>query len=173
MDNQRRFIIMSIMRPFSSMVDEINQLFNEMERGLYSPQYGRSRGRMRQGGRTGGVGGGGDLESVWAPPVDVIEEDNQVVVRALVPGVQPDTLEIEAENDTLSLTGQTTMDMPEESQGNYHMCELPSGRIYRKVPLPAHVQSDKAQARFENGLLTVILPKSEESRRHRIQVKGK
>lgn len=150
---------MSLMRPISSIQQDINRIFNEMEQQMFSPFLTRTRRRRR-------AEEGGEMEQVWAPPIDIIDEEDKLKIQAFVPGIKPENLDIEVDKDTLTLRGES----PWEEHGDYYACELPHGKVYRQIRLPLDVQSEKAQANFENGLLTITLPKSAETRRHRIKV---
>lgn len=150
---------MSLMRPFSTIREDLNRIFNEMDQEFLSPWLG-GRGRTELGGQ---------VATVWAPAVDVIEAENEVQVKAQVPGIRPEELDIEVENNMLTLSGEHT-EREEETRGNVYRKEICYGKFFRRVPLPTDVDPNKADARFENGMLTVRLPKSAESRRHKIKV---
>lgn len=155
---------MSLMRPFSSVRDDLNQIFNEMERGLFSP--------MRPGRGQHGEFGNTDLITALIPPVDVVDEGDKIRVKALLPDVKPEELEIEIDMNSLILHGETTH-QEEEKQGNVYRREIVQGSVYRRIPLPSEVQPEQAKAEFENGALTIILPKSQEAKRHKIKAKRK
>ncbi len=152
---------MSLIRPFSSIRKDFNRLFSEMDQEFYAPWSGRER--------SGGRGQQQEMMNVWAPAIDVIEEENRVVVRAQVPGIRPEDLDIEVDTHTLTISGKTSQQV-EEEKGNVYRREIVSGRFYRQVGLPAEVKGDQAQAHFENGILRIELPKSEQSRRHKIKL---
>jgi HSP20 family protein len=153
---------MSLMRPFSSIRDDIDRMFREMEREFLTPI--RGRGGYAEPGTT-------DISTVWAPAIDMVEENNNILLKVQVPGIRPEDLDIEVENNTVTLSGESRQ-REEETKGNVYRQEICYGRFYRRVPLPTEVQADKAKANFEHGLLTISLPKSEETRRHKIKVGG-
>lgn len=103
-------------------------------------------------------------------PIEAYVTENEIVVRAAVPGLQPDQVEITIEGDTLTLRGE--FPRPVENV-NYIFAERPWGRFTRTLQLNVPVQADKAEATFENGLLTLSLPKAEAVRPKTIRIKSK
>jgi HSP20 family protein len=122
-----------------------------------------------------GAGGaeGAGLSRGWAPQIDVWEQDDQFIVRADVPGVEPEDLELYCTEDSLILRGESRSSEEREERG-YHRRERRYGRFERVVPLPAQVDRDKIQASFRNGVLEVKLPCTEASSRRmqRIPIQG-
>jgi HSP20 family protein len=111
-------------------------------------------------------------EGEWAFPVDVYETDEAVVVKAALPGMNPDDVEISLSNDALTIRGEVKQEEKTERE-NYYRRELRYGSFARTVPLPTRVDQERAEAEFENGLLTVTLPKAEELRPKSIKVRVK
>ena len=107
-----------------------------------------------------------------SPAVDVEETENEVIVRAEVPGLEKDEFSIELENDTLVLRGEKKH-KEEHKDRNIHHIECRYGRFDRRIALPAEVQTDKANAEYKNGVLNITLPKAESSKRKAITVKVK
>lgn len=103
------------------------------------------------------------------PKVDVVERDDEVVVRAEVPGVQKDDLDVSVTDNTVTIKGSTRKEEKEE-EGDYYRCEISRGSFSRTVTLPADVNGDKAAAQFQDGVLELTLPKEARSRRRRIEV---
>ena len=103
------------------------------------------------------------------PRVDVIERDREVLVRAEVPGVNKEDLEISVAERSVTIRGSTRHEQREES-GDYHRREIAQGSFTRTVSLPAEVDPEKASARFENGILELTLPRAERARRKTIKV---
>ncbi len=104
-----------------------------------------------------------------AIPVDVREEGNTYVVHATIPGVNPNDISITVQGNVLTLRGQTQLE-EERREQNYIMRERRSGTFYRAITLPEDVNADQAQARYENGVLTIALPKAEQQGPRRIQI---
>jgi HSP20 family protein len=105
-------------------------------------------------------------------PLDVAETENEFIVKASLPGVRPEDVQITVQGDTLSIRGEAKAE--EEKQGvHYHLRERRFGQFQRTVTLSTPISADKAQAQFENGVLTLILPKAEEAKPKQIKIAGK
>jgi len=115
------------------------------------------------------------LESVqdWnAPAVDLYQTANDVIVKASLPGMKAEDIQISITGDVLTMSGE----MKEEKEVDevaYHLRERRFGRFSRTIQLPSAVITDKGSAVFENGVLTLTLPKAEETRAKTIAVKVK
>lgn len=107
-----------------------------------------------------------------SPSVDVEETDNEVIVRAEIPGLEKEEFSIELEDNLLILRGEKKQ-QSEHKDRNVHRVECSYGRFDRRIGLPADVQTDKATAEYKNGVLNVTLPKAETSKRKAITVKVK
>jgi HSP20 family protein len=103
------------------------------------------------------------------PKVDVIDRDEEVVVRAEVPGVTKDDLEVTVTDNVVTIKGETSHEEKEE-KGDYYRSEISRGAFSRSVTLPSNVSSDKATANFSDGVLELNLPKVEKSRRHTVKI---
>jgi len=106
------------------------------------------------------------------PSVDMYQTENEVVVKASLPGMKADDIQLSVVGDVFTLRGEIKTD-DEIKEASYHIRERRSGIFARSMPLPAAVQADKARAEFENGVLTLTLPKAEETRPKTIMVKAK
>ena len=106
-------------------------------------------------------------------PIDVIENDNEYLVRASVAGFDPEQLEITFENNTLTIKGEIKEENKDEQQGRYHIRERYAGTFYRSVSLPGQIYQNKISAETDNGVLTIHLPKKPEAQPKRIEVKPK
>jgi HSP20 family protein len=104
--------------------------------------------------------------------VDVYETDDDVVVKSAVPGIKPEELDITVTGDTLTIKGETKSEQ-EVKEENYVRREMRYGSFSRTVALPSSIVADKAKAEFENGMLTLTLPKAEEVKPKAIKVKAK
>ena len=104
--------------------------------------------------------------------LDMYETDEAVVVKASVPGVKPEDVEVSVVGDTLTIRGEIKADEKVEN-GQYLCRELARGRFARSVSLPGLVQADKAKAEIENGILTIQVPKVEEAKPKVIKVKSR
>ena len=108
----------------------------------------------------------------WAPAVDVAENDTEVTVRAEIPGVDPEDLEITVSQGSLVLAGEKKESHEESGAGFFHT-ETRYGSFRRSIPLPEAVDPQQVEAEYSNGVLTVCLKKSPSSPAKRIEVKVK
>ncbi len=104
-------------------------------------------------------------------PMDVIQEGDELIVRASLPGVPPDEIEVTIEDGLLTIAGATA-DETEKREGEYLLRERRSGRFRRALRLPSSVDADKAAPTCENGVLTIALPKREERKARRLEIKS-
>jgi len=103
------------------------------------------------------------------PSVDVIEHDDEVVVRAAVPGYRKEELSASVEDGMLTIEGETRAEKKEEKE-DYYRCEISRGAFSRSVGLPASVDGSKAKATVKDGVLELTLPKAEKAKRHSIAI---
>ena len=141
---------MSVSRwdPFQDLLaiqDEMNQVF----------------GRARQG-----QGGG----RVWAPALDISERKDAYLVTVELPGVEADDLEITLEDGLLTIQGERHF-AHDSSEQQFHRVERRYGAFRRSITLPAHVMAEGIQASADNGVLQILVPKAEEAKPKRIQVR--
>jgi HSP20 family protein len=116
---------------------------------------------------TGGPAHGGTGAALL--PLDVSENENEFVVKASLPGVKPEDVQITIHGETLTIQGETNLE--EEKKGDHwHLRERRFGSFHRSISLSTPVDSDKAQATFEHGVLTLTLPKSEAAKPRQIKV---
>ncbi len=109
----------------------------------------------------------------WSvPAVDMYQTDDDVVVKATIPGFKADDVQINVTGDILTLRGEVKRE-EEKKDKAWHIREQRWGSFERSIALPTAVVADKARAEFENGILTVTLPKAEEVKPKTITVKAK
>lgn len=138
-------------RELRSLQDEVNRLFN----------VGITRS-----------GNGEDIvRGAWTPSVDIFENQDKIVLEAELAGMNPEDVDISIENNIITLKGERKFEKNEESE-NYHRVERSYGSFVRSFTLPRTVVSDEAEANFENGILKVTLPKREEAKARKIEIKG-
>ncbi len=111
-------------------------------------------------------------EGVWQPLVDIYEDSETVVIKAELPGMEQKDIEVKIENNTLVLRGERKHDQ-EIQKENYHRIERFYGTFQRSFSLPQTVDQEKVQATCDKGVLTVILPKKEETKPKQITVEVK
>jgi HSP20 family protein len=114
----------------------------------------------------------GLLEGAWSPLVDVFEDKNNVRVRAEMPGLKKEEIEVSVQGQMLILKGERRREL-DENKNNVHRIERTYGRFHRTVSLPCQVNSDQVKATYKDGILDIALPKKEESKPKQIQVDGK
>ena len=112
------------------------------------------------------------LNGFAVPAMDLYQDDNEVVVKATLPGVKPEDLHISVTGDILTIRGEAKEDTSPNGF-SYHVRERRFGSFSRSLALPTAVLPEKAQAEFENGILTLTLPKAEEVKPKTITVKAK
>ncbi len=139
--------------PYSSSTDVFGSMIEDMFR----------RPLVGWGGRLGG----GNL--MRAPDADVIETEDQIRVTVELPGMTVEDVDLSLENNVLTLSGEKKEERHDEGD-TWHLSERRYGRFSRSFVLPRDVEHDKIEARFDNGVLTVTIPKSEKARRRRIQI---
>lgn len=145
----------SLMRRLS---EDVDRLFDS----LFGSRTGTGEGRWQ------GLFG----ESAWAPEIEAFERDGKLVVRADLPGVEPEDVEVELRDDALVISGERRADR-EREEGRAYMRELRYGRFYRSIPLPQGVPAESATATYLNGVLTVEIeaPRESRTRGRRIEVR--
>jgi HSP20 family protein len=138
--------------PFSNLMTaqrEFDRLFKE----AFTPFFGESELSTR----------------TWAPPVDIYETENDIVLTAELPGVDPKNVDVKVEDSTLYLKGERKFEKEVKNE-NYHRVERSYGSFARSFSLPNSINSDKVKAEFKDGLLTLTLPKREESKPRTIKI---
>ena len=120
------------------------------------------------------LGGSGGSRSTLmrAPETDVVETEREIRVMVEMPGLKRDNIDIDIENNVLTIRGEKREERQEGEEGKYHIAERRYGTFTRSFVLPRDVDSEDIQARFEDGVLNVTIPKSERARRRRIEVGG-
>ena len=114
----------------------------------------------------------GAMPAAWSEPaLDVYETPETVVVQAAVPGVAPDQVEITVQGNYFAISGQTKTESQTEDK-NYLRRETRSGSFSRVLELPAGLQTDKADAKFQDGVVTITFPKAEQVKPKRIPVQA-
>ena len=111
----------------------------------------------------------GEITSAWTPACDIFEDQNQLKLVLELPGVSSQDVKISLENNTLTIRGEKRQAAEEKSE-RVHRYERSYGSFERRFSLPSTVDPERIEAGFENGLLTVTLPKSERARPREIPV---
>lgn len=111
-------------------------------------------------------------DRMWSPEVDVHETDNEVVIKAEIPGMDQKDVNITVKDNVLTLKGEKKKE-EEVKEANYHRLERSYGTFARTFTLPSMVLADKASAKYKNGVLSITLPKTEEVKPKEIAVEVK
>ncbi|MBP2305225.1 Hsp20 family protein [Azospirillum melinis] len=134
-------------------------------------EMGRLLGEAARGG--GALVQTAETPAIMAPRIDISESESDIKVRAELPGVDPQDVEVTATEDLLTIRGEKRV-VRDEGQEHFHLVERAYGAFVRNIRLPFKVDPGQVQANFENGVLTIALPKPTElqPRTSRIEVKG-
>lgn len=117
--------------------------------------------------------GRGDAMSAWTPAVDVSENEKELRLEIELPGINPNEVELTAENGVLTIRGEKRSERKEgDEESRYHMVERSYGSFMRSFQLPQGLDQTKIQASYNNGILSVHLPKTALPQPHRIQIGG-
>jgi HSP20 family protein len=147
---------LSPFRGFYDMQSEMNRMFDEMFGNLV-----RSGGRQQ-----------GERPTQWAPSLDVLQEDGDIVVRAELPGVKQEDVDITFQNGVLTISGERKAEQQRQGSG-YYVRERRYGSFRRSVQLPQDVDESKINARFQDGVLEVrVAGAGAEQEPKRIQIEG-
>jgi HSP20 family protein len=134
---------------------ELDTLQSEMNR-VFDAFFG---GRPVNGGAT----------RRWVPAMDLVEDEDHLVLRADLPGLSEDDVEIEVKDNVLTVSGERRAEEKKEDEG-YYRVERAFGSFHRSLTLPEGVDADRVSADFDNGVLEVRIPKPEERKPHRVQI---
>jgi HSP20 family protein len=138
-------------RDLRSLQDEVNRLF--------STNLSRA------------FGDEGIARGAWMPNVDIYENKDQIVLEAELPGMNREDFDLSIENNIITLRGERRFEKKDDGD-NYHRVERAYGTFTRSFTLPQTVSAETANAEYKNGVLRVTLPKREEVKARRIEVKG-
>lgn len=137
---------------------DMETLHQQMNR-LFDPALGRQSGW-----------GESDLMSgVWAPPVDIEETGDRLIVRAEIPGMKPEDIDVRVENGVLTIRGERRFET-ERKERNFHRVERSYGTFTRSFTLPTTISTEDVRTRYENGVLELEMTKREEAKPRRIQI---
>lgn len=108
----------------------------------------------------------------WSPAVDIYETENELVLKADVPEVDPKDIDVRVENQTLTISGERKFEQEKESKG-FHRIERSYGNFVRSFAVPNTFDTEKISADFKNGVLRVSLPKKEAAKPRQVKVEVK
>ncbi len=153
--NKSRSPVRAESSPLSTLRTEIDRLFDSVMRDPF-------------GALDWAFPGGRD----WAPTVDVAESENEVTVRAEIPGIDPKDLEVNITGNQLVLAGEKK-EWSEKKEKDFYQSESRSGSFRRTIPLPPSVDAEKVEAEYANGVLTIHLQKTQKTPPKKVDVKVK
>jgi HSP20 family protein len=141
----------SFMRRFSEEMDRLFEDFGFGGSALFSPSFSR---------------GFEETAFDWSPQTEVFQRGGELIVRADLPGMTKDNINVDIEDDQIVIRGERRDEREESEEGFYHT-ERSYGSFYRAIPLPPGIDADQANAIFNNGVLEITLPLPEQTRRGR------
>jgi HSP20 family protein len=150
---------------FDRMSQEMDQMFDRMTRGLGYPGSMLARNPLRASSRQG-------MQGIWSPRIEAVQKGDRFVVRAELPGLKKEDVQVELTEDAISIHGERREEREEEREGYYHS-EREYGQFQRTIPLPEGVIGESAQASFRDGVLEISMqaPPAEATRGRRLEIK--
>ncbi len=140
------------------MLEDMDRLFEDSGSARFGPTGGRDLERQVQRG------------ALWAPRVEVFERDGRLVVRADLPGLNKEDVQVEVTDDAITIEGERRQEREIEGAGTYRS-EVSYGSFFRAIPLPEGAHADDAEARFANGVLEITVPlEQQRTQAKRLQV---
>lgn len=108
----------------------------------------------------------------FIPPVDIYQDENSVIAEMPIPKIDPEKIDVNIENDVLTISGNTE-DKEEVKRENYYRKEVREGNFSRSVRLPMSVKAEESEAESKDGMLKIIMPKAEKTKQKKISVNVK
>ena len=133
--------------PFHSLWHEMDRIFDRFDRLFYGVEHELDLRPFR------GVYGG-----AFTPLIDVVERDKEYIVTAELPGLEEKDIELKLTEDSLTIKGEK-----KKEEEEYYYMERYYGKFTRTIPFPYKIETDKVEAKFHNGILTIIIPKKLEA----------
>jgi HSP20 family protein len=154
----------------TSPFEFFDRIFDEMDRRW--GRLTRDFGFPQRSWLSGGPWSSGGRETLWAPRIEAFQKGDRFIVRAELPGLKKDDIEVELTDDALTVHGERREEHQEEREGYYHS-ERQYGQFHRTIPLPEGVIGESAQASFRDGVLEVSMQAapSEANRGRRLEIK--
>ena len=142
--------------PFSALqhlADEMDRMFGD---------FGFARRPMASLWREAGA-------DVWTPDVEILQKDNELTIRADLPGLKKDEVSVEVSDSAVTIQGERKREHKEEREG-YYRSERSYGSFYRVIPLPEGAMTDQAKAQFHDGVLEITMPAPPSQRGRRLEI---
>jgi len=159
-------------REVEALNNEMNRLFSRLSGTAFSGMGGFNSTENSSGNGSSGNGSssGSHNDNQWLLPMDVVETQDSIKLRTALPGVNPDDVNIEINDNQLTLSA-TRHDEEHLENGGYRWIEQQYGTFSRSVTLPRYVDTERIEATFNNGLLELIVPKKETAKPRRVELK--
>ncbi len=141
--------------PFREMDEEMERLFEEWPFRWVTPWSRRAL-----------------VAREWAPRIDMFDREDKVVIKAELPGMSKEDIDISITGNVLTIKGEHKVE-EEVKDEDYYCCERYRGTFYRAIQLPSGLETDKIEANYENGILEITLPKAPEVKPKKVTVKVK
>lgn len=155
----QKSVPMRALSPFDEMEERMTRLFEDyFPRGWMRP-FHWGHPMMREFPRF----------EMKMPNVDIIDRDNEIILKAEIPGVDKEDLRLSIDEDTVTISGKTSHEEKEE-KGDYFRSEIHRGSFIRTIALPREVNGAKAKASFKDGILELTMPKLEKSKRVTVNI---
>jgi HSP20 family protein len=139
-------------RMLERFADEMDRIFDDFGFGRAVPSSRLSRGAMRPWSRAGG-----EQWTAWTPDIEMFHRNDQLVLRADLPGLTKDDVKVDVTDDAITIQGERKQEHQEEQEGVYRS-ERTYGSFLRSIPLPEGVIADQAKATFKDGVLEITMP---------------
>jgi HSP20 family protein len=110
-----------------------------------------------------------DFTTTWTPAIELEDTDDNLILRAEIPGIEGKDLDVQVSKEAVSIAGETRHESRTEDRG-YFRSEFRYGKFQRTIPLPVPVKNDQVKAEFKNGILTLTLPKVEEAKNRVVKI---
>ena len=111
-------------------------------------------------------------EMGWAPAIEVFDQEDKLVVKAELPGMKEEDIDVSVEGNSLAIRGERKAET-EVKEEDYHCCERSYGSFFRSIVLPSHMDTAKIEAAYDNGVLVITIPKAAEAKATKIKISGK
>ncbi len=147
---RRRGAFPETLRPFEEIQREMDRLFNDAFKEI-------------------GFGRDSEMAAV-APDVDIYEKDDKLFAEIEIPGIDKKNIDISIEDHVLSIKGEKKSEREDKGR-NYHVVERRYGQFHRAFRIPEYIKAEEIKAKFDNGILTVEMPKKEEVKKSSIKVR--
>src|SRR4028119_598808 len=108
-------------------------------------------------------------EATWMPAVELVDAGDNFVLKAQLPGIDPKDVDVQVSREAISISGERHYENTDEKSG-YVRSEFRYGKFHRVLPLPTHIQNDSVQAEYQEGILTLTLPKVTEARNKVVKI---